>query len=216
MQAAPVTYNGPGGLVPDNDPAGVNFDIVIADTGFLTSFDRISVSMFHSWAGDLTLSLTHLETGTSLIFLDRILSLAPGHTGDSSNLGKVLEPHEAAYAFVTDLSTFTFSPNSIWGAASMVSDSFYIPGGTYAASANARTGDALSSYVPTDLNIFAGENIAGTWRLNASDNSEVDLGSISSWRINATISETSTPEPASMALVISALPLIGLLRMRRC
>src|SRR6185369_386223 len=158
LQAVPVTYNSAGGAIPDNNPVGVNFDIVIPDAGILASFDRISVTMSHSWAGDLTLSLTHLETGTSVIFLDRILSVVAGNTGDSSKLVKVLEPHETAYAFVTDLSTFTFSPKSIWGAASLISDSFYIPGGIYAASANARTGNPLSSYVPTDLNVFAGES----------------------------------------------------------
>jgi subtilisin-like proprotein convertase family protein len=214
-QAAPIVYNGSGGLIPDNTPAGINFDIVIGDTGTIASFDRVSVDMSHTWVGDLIFSLTHLETGTSVIFLDRIQSLAPGSTGDSSNLGKILAPQYATYAFQTDLTSYTFSANSIWGAATLISDSSFIPSGVYAASGNARTGDPLSSYVPTNLNAFAGESIAGTWRLNISDHSEADLGVLHGWQIQATTAGGSVPEPTSLVLVFSAIPAIAILRRRK-
>jgi subtilisin-like proprotein convertase family protein/uncharacterized protein YvpB len=63
-------------LIPDNDPSGVNSTIVIPDNRYLVDVNvRINVS--HTWVGDLTFNLTHLETGKYINLIDR-----PGYPAD--------------------------------------------------------------------------------------------------------------------------------------
>ena len=91
-----------------------------------------------------------------------------------------------------------------------------VAAGTYAAARNALTGNLATAYVPTNLNIFAGENSAGTWRLNISDNAGGDTGRLGAWQVNGVSSAGSaTPEPASLALLFAALPSVAVLRRRK-
>ena len=67
-----LAFGGSGGAIPDNVASGVNFNAIVAPgAGSVTSLDSITVSMVHSFVGDLTFTLTHVDTGTSVIFVQR-------------------------------------------------------------------------------------------------------------------------------------------------
>ncbi|HWT14287.1 MAG TPA: M36 family metallopeptidase, partial [Patescibacteria group bacterium] len=66
-------------VIPDNLPAGASGSLVVANGGTITDLD-LSVVATHTWVGDLIFTLTHVESGTSVIAIDR-----PGRTGTSGN-----------------------------------------------------------------------------------------------------------------------------------
>jgi len=193
---------GAGGSIPDattygdtawNPNAGVfTSDIDVTDPGTISSFNSITLNDFpHTWVGDLVFELTHVDSGTTVIFLDRPLKVSPtSDYGSDSDLN-------GTCTFVSDLTSSYGSGDSIWLAAN---NNSVVPGGTYAASANIFTGSTNTSYQPVNLNVFSGESISGTWELTVLDESYLDVGSFSSWQFNATIE--ATPEPASPMLIL--------------
>ena len=193
---------GAGGNIPDatslgpvvgNTNAGVfTSDINVANPGVITSFNSITLDNFsHTWVGDLVFELGHVDSGTTVIFMYRPLKVSAisGYGSDSDLNG--------TYTFDNDLTSTFGSSDSIWLAAS---NNSVIPGGTYAASADVFTGSAKTSYQPVNLDVFAGESIAGTWELTIRDESIGDVGTFSGWQFNATVNPA--PEPASAALII--------------
>jgi subtilisin-like proprotein convertase family protein len=56
--------------IPDNNLAGTSHDIVVTDPGVIFDLD-LSVSITQTWVGDLTVRLTHLDSGTSTVLIDR-------------------------------------------------------------------------------------------------------------------------------------------------
>ncbi len=56
--------------IPDNSPAGVFTEMVVGDTGTLTDMD-VSLNVTHTWVGDLIFTLQHVDTGTTVIMIDR-------------------------------------------------------------------------------------------------------------------------------------------------
>lgn len=68
--------------IPDDDSQGVSTTISIENPRYIVDLDiRLDVS--HTWVGDLTFILTHLETGKSISLLNR-----PGLPGDNSGCGQ--------------------------------------------------------------------------------------------------------------------------------
>lgn len=202
---------GPGGAVPDNLVAGLNSDIVLSDTRTISSFDAVTVtfSVAHSWAADLILTLTHVETSTSVVFLSRIAVTSTDTIGDSSNF---LGP----YRFVTNLASTSTSSDSIWAMAATLGTAANITSGTYAASTNLLGSTTATSYSPTNLNVFAGQTLNGTWRLNVRDAAGGDTGTLGSWTFDATLQSggsATVPEPGVLALI--ALPTLAFLVRRK-
>lgn len=196
---------GTGGAIPDatspgenagNPNAGVfTSDITLSDPGTIASFNSITLDNFqHTAIDDLVFELTHVGWGTTVVFLDRV-----GKTSATTGFGYPADMN-GNYTFETDLSSTLTSADSIWDAAAIYQNSGTIPGGIYAATANAFTGSYSSSYQPTDLNIFTNEPIDGTWELTVRDEAQNDVGTFSSWQFNATI--TAIPEPVSFALIV--------------
>ncbi len=193
---------GAGGNIPDatspggdagNPNAGIfTSDIVVADPGTITLFNSITLNNFsHPYLGDLVFELTHVDSGTTIIFMNRPLKvLALNDWGSDSALN-------GTYTFDNNLISTYNASDSIWLAATNNST---VPGGLYAASANAFTGSDNTSYVPINLNVFAGESIAGTWELTVRDEAANDVGNFAGWQFNATFEPT--PEPASPALIL--------------
>ena len=211
--AQSFSYTGTGGAIPDNVPAGVNFDIIITDSGTISSFDSILVPAFHSWVGDLTFRLTHVETATTVVFMQKVQSGTTGGAGDSSNLG--VGTTLVDYTFDNTPSTIS-SANSIWQAATGGTSTFDIVSGTFGASANSFSGVAATSYVATSFSTFVGQSIAGTWRFNVADNALIDTGSIGAWKINGSLAPVLAPEPGALALLgLALLPGTALLRRRK-
>lgn len=69
------TSASPSFAIPDNDPTGVTLSLNIpsSETGSIVSFDSVDLFAFtHSFASDLTVMLTHLETGTSAILMNEV------------------------------------------------------------------------------------------------------------------------------------------------
>ncbi|MBM3695316.1 MAG: hypothetical protein FJW79_05220 [Actinobacteria bacterium] len=62
--------SGPTLPIPDNSPTGVSDDIVVSDTGVIADLD-VAVVIAHTWIGDLQVTLTHVETGTAVVIIDR-------------------------------------------------------------------------------------------------------------------------------------------------
>ncbi|MCB8917509.1 MAG: hypothetical protein H6666_06265 [Ardenticatenaceae bacterium] len=60
----------PNLAIPDNNPAGVTNDLVIANGGTIDDLN-VSIDVTHTWVGDTVFSLTHVDTGTTVTFYDR-------------------------------------------------------------------------------------------------------------------------------------------------
>ena len=70
---ASITKMSAGGAsIPDNDPAGVTGDLIFADARLITGNLSISInSLSHPWIGDLSATLTHVGTGTTVVLFQR-------------------------------------------------------------------------------------------------------------------------------------------------
>jgi hypothetical protein len=200
--AQPVTESGSGGSIPDATSEGTNAynadagvfttEIVLSGLGPITSFDSITLDdLQHTYSGDLMFELTHVDTGTTVIFLQRPLKSSATSRGTGPLDYGSPSGVDGDFTFVTDLSSTETSSDSLWNAVALSSD---VLGGTYAASANGFTGMKSTSYQPTDLDAFAGESMDGTWELTAIDESIRDTGSFSGWQIQATLDDPA-PEP---------------------
>ncbi len=184
--AAANTYNGAGGAIPDNAPAGAIFQINVADAGVVGVFNGVTLNgLNHTWCGDIKITLT-LPDSTVISIVDRI-----GKTSASSGFG---DSSDFAGNY-----TFTDAGGDIWAAAAATTGP--VPAGAY------RATGALSS-TPIDLNaLIAGHSVTGTWTLTVSDNAAGDTGSFTDWVLDFSV----VPAPGAVAL----LGLAGLTARRR-
>ena len=67
----------PGLPIPDNSAAGINDDMAVTTSGELVDLE-VYLDATHTWVGDLRFELTHLESGTSVVLVNR-----PGVGGGS-------------------------------------------------------------------------------------------------------------------------------------
>ncbi len=74
----------PAVAIPDNDLTGVTDAQVVGITDLLDDLD-VSVEISHSWVGDLLVTVTHVDTGTSAVLLDRPGSAPSTPFGCSGN-----------------------------------------------------------------------------------------------------------------------------------
>jgi Ca2+-binding RTX toxin-like protein len=79
----------PSLAIPDNNPAGVSvqysWNVAYPETAQFAIADvNLRLEVDHSWVGDLTVTLTHVETGTSVVVLDRpgVPATGTGCNGD--------------------------------------------------------------------------------------------------------------------------------------
>ena len=56
--------------IPDDEAAGASHSMVIVETGAILDLDA-PVIVSHGWVGDLVVRLTHEDTGTSVVLIDR-------------------------------------------------------------------------------------------------------------------------------------------------
>jgi hypothetical protein len=147
-------------------------DIVLKPTGMSSLFSVrkviVTLSGFqHTWAGDVTARLTHVESGTSVVLFSRVgtPALTCGSSSEFSTLG--------TYAFSDSYTS------SLAGVSTMVP----VPGGLYKPSGTGGATTYLEAATPTG---FFGRNAYGTWRLEMSDGSTGDTGSLTSWTLALT------------------------------
>lgn len=175
--ASASVYSGGGFNIVDN--ATVSSDIVVTDN-FLV--DDITITLFnltHTWAGDLTATLTHLDSGATRTLFVRVGFTGTGF-GDSSDFG-------GNYAFNDGFA------NDLWAAAAAAGAAQIIPPGNYYAS-------GAGSAAPISLlAAFGGLNANGTWRLSITDSAAGDTGALGSWGLSFV--KSPVPAPGVLALM---------------
>lgn len=168
----------------------MSIDILVADAGIIESLDLVTAINFsHTWIGDLTMTLEHVETGTLAVLLNR-----PGF-GPFDDI-----PGDGCCG-----NSFDIDGNYSW--TDTPDGNFWWP----------KTGSPLqtpTAYDPrgfatytTPLSLFVGEDKAGTWQLTIYDAGGGDVGSIQGWEITM----TNVPAPGALAL----LGLAGIVSRRR-
>jgi MYXO-CTERM domain-containing protein len=187
---------GTGGNIPDNNANGISSTIVLAGNGNISDLNVNIGGLRHSWIGDLRMTLTHVETATSVVFVNRPgVGVGSGGSdpgtstvGDSSNYGITLTTGQN-YTFDDEgadlLAAIAPGPDS----------NFFLPGGNW------------SHVNAADLSGFDGQPVAGTWILKISDHAGADTGSFANWGLKV----TTVPAPGALAL----LGLAGLAGTRR-
>jgi hypothetical protein len=173
--AGTFSYSGSGFSIPDNNTTGGSSTITITDNSTITDITVTLNNLTHTWLGDLTASLTNINTGTTVDLFNRVGRTGGSGVGDSSNFGD-------NYNFNT---AYT---GNLWTTAAGLGDSSNIPSGNYFPT-TVNGGVSL-------LSAFNGQSLQGTWVLNIKDSFADDTGSLGSWNISG--QSVSVPEPASV------------------
>lgn len=162
--------------LPWNDGAtdvpGINrYEIFVPDSGSIKSFKNLYIDFAHTWVGDLQITLTHKDSGTTVSLLDR-----PGFPDSTFGVNVDLD---GLYQFQDDANQ-TLQQAAI--DAGNAGETF-LPGGTFA---------GLES-----LSAFEGLDKAGVWSLNITDNAGGDTGALRAWGFTV----NNVPAPGALALL---------------
>lgn len=175
--STPVTFTGTGmGSIPDGGSgtppvygaARVISFVVSGITGPLTSV-ATSISLTHSWVGDVDMILRSPGGTVSFVTVSRIGVTTAGSYGDSSN-------YSGTYTF-SDAATGT----NIWTVASGLADTGNIASSSYRTTGAGGTGQTNPAPVTNLTAAFAGltaAQINGTWTLSVRDAAAADTGSV--------------------------------------
>ncbi|MEO7325348.1 MAG: hypothetical protein ABIW82_11020 [Dokdonella sp.] len=168
--AVPVSFPGTNvGPIPDNQPAGltVNFEAagIVAPVGKVS----LSITLTHTWAGDLTAVLTSPGGVAHMVVFGRIGTGRTSTLGDSSDFG-------GTYNFADD------ATGDIWLAAAAAGAAVAISPGDYFPSSSGAPARSNAGGCPTSLTgVFeglAGAQANGTWTLKVVDAASSDTGSV--------------------------------------
>lgn len=161
---APTTLPGicrnPGTAIPDNNTTGITDSQIVATSGTLTDLN-VSLNIPHTYVGDLIVSLTHVDTATTISLVNRPTNGTGGCSGNNINL--TLDSSAALQVQVN--CTSGTNPTAA-----------YTVGGSYQPAAT--------------LNAFNGQNLNGTWQLQVSDRAGADTGTLTQWCLIPTITST--------------------------
>jgi subtilisin-like proprotein convertase family protein len=75
--------------IPDNNVPGVTDGLSVPGTGAITDLN-LYLDIYHTWIGDLIVTLTHVDTGTSVVVLDRP-GLPPGAGCNRDDITAILD-----------------------------------------------------------------------------------------------------------------------------
>ena len=188
--AAPVhgdfPGSGPGGAIPDNDADGISSTIVLTGTAAITDLNVNVGGLFHSWMGDVRMTLEHVGFGQVAFVNQPGVAEMPDPAGSSSNFG-------SGFGIGANY-TFDDEGADLWADVSTQSDDYFLPSGNW------------SHVAADDLSLFDGQPMGGAWILTISDNAGFDTGFFENWDL-----KISTPAPGALALLSVA----GLLCTRR-
>lgn len=163
----------PQAAIPDFDVGGLSDSLVVGDSFLIGDLD-VSLTVDHTWQGDLIVTLTHEDTGTSVTVVDRIGVPASTFGCGEDNWNGVVLDDEAA-TLIENVCTPDLSSPPNLGPEQL-------------------------------LAAFDGEDMAGTWTLNISDNAEFDTGSLVSWSLIASEAGSPVCEQPECFLVIGDEP----------
>lgn len=148
-----VNCSAPFAAIPDGPGGTLTDTLTIADTKIITEL-QVLIQATHTWTGDLSFVLTHVDTGTSASIIDR-----PGYTtvgfGCSGDDYDVLLNDTAEGGSVEDVCE---------------------------AAVPAIAGDLTPS--PDPLSLFAGETKDGVWEMSVTDHAGGDTGSLNTWCVD--------------------------------
>ncbi|MEX2158561.1 MAG: proprotein convertase P-domain-containing protein [Dehalococcoidia bacterium] len=140
----------PGLVVPDNDAEGASSCMTFSSTGEIQDLN-VSLIIEHRWPGDIVVTLTHDQTGTTVALMDRpgvpATGIGCGEDGDDINVmldDEAAAPVENVCAPATPTIAGTFRPNQA-------------------------------------LSMFDGEALTGTWTLRIVDSAFLDTGVLHAW-----------------------------------
>ena len=160
--------------IPDNNQGGISNTITIDDPRFISDID-IRLNIDHTWVGDLTVTLSHAETGRSIQLIDRPGS-SPGGDSDGCSLNNIKAILD------DDISLPVENECSLSPVATSVYD--------YIEAAVAGT------YIPEQaLSTFDTEPISGNWTLKVVDNEPFDHGKMNQWCLAAELIDTPIVAP---------------------
>jgi len=166
--------------IPDNKKGGTTNSITIDQSGFIGDLD-IRVDIDHTWVGDLIMNLTHEDTGTSILLMDR-----PGFPADKNGCG------------LNNIRAILDDDISL--PVEQVCSSYQVPVEDYSYSEVAIAG----TYIPEQqLSAFDNEQISGNWTISISDLIPHDYGKLNQWCITAEIHDSQVtpyqpPAPDSL------------------
>ncbi|MBN2007432.1 MAG: S8 family serine peptidase [Anaerolineae bacterium] len=136
--------------IPDDDATGVTSTLTVPADNVVLDLDVI-ISATHTWVGDLSFTLEHLESGTKVTLVDR-----PGRTttglGCGGNHMNVRLDDDATLSIETDCDS---------------GEPAYTPGASY------RPNEPLAA--------FNGQLPGGTWALHGWDQNYLDHGMLQHW-----------------------------------
>lgn len=158
--------------------------------GNLDSIDLIGIK--HPWQGDLTMSLTHVQSNTSVIFYN-------------------MNRFNKEYYRGMD-GSFSFSDRT--GATSIVNYVDPVSGEYEAFNSN---GDGTSSYGGSDryfrssFDAFDGLTMNTQWKLDITDRYNIAFGRLNDWGMTITSAPSAVPEPGEWAAMgVLGFGLVGL------
>ena len=92
-QGAPC--NSPAIAIPDDDANGISDSIITTASGILTDLD-VSVNIQHTWIGDLTVELEHIDTSTTVVLVVKPGTPGNGRGSSADNINVVLDDEAAS------------------------------------------------------------------------------------------------------------------------
>ncbi len=138
-------------------------DILIPADHFMINDVTVTLTnLNHSFAGDLTAQLQHVETQTTVDLFRRIDSTMSDACGSRARM-------QGTYRFGDSFS------GDLW---SFASNAASLPAGDYVCSTSAGAKTLL-----VGPGGFRGQGVAGTWRLTLTDSTSSDTGSFASWTL---------------------------------
>ncbi len=151
---------------PIPDEGEVHGCFTIDDPGIINKVN-VGLGITHTHVGDLIVTLTHEDTATSVVLVERPNVATDPPFGCSGDDISIVLTDQAA-ASVEDACDVQVPPAI---------------GGTW------RPVEPLSAFI--------GEGIAGTWTLSVSDNAGIDVGTLDSWTLIAAELKDPTATPSS-------------------
>lgn len=146
-------FLGGGGNIPDGI-GSFEDDIIVTDNYLITDVTVTLNNLVHSWVGDLSVRLRHLETGTVVDLFRR-----PG------------QPKFSSSGYSNDLKgDYSFNDHYTANFEDAAGKNAVIPSGNYTCAES--------------FSVFEGLSAEGTWRLIINDCSAGDSGSLGSWKLN--------------------------------